>query len=208
MIEGPGNVADLAERFENALYNIARGKGLRLALRRNLMPIISRSLRGKPSTAAFPFPRGRTTSRRLPALRSRRPRGRRSGRHLFQLPCVFLFEALDEPTSRATRRTVGSIDGRHRYCVIPSGCIFGRDLNECAACQVGFDQVQRQGAKPEARAQKGKFGAELGKAPGSRIPGSGYKRSREIRRIDVCEEDVLVENGFRNRPAAGCERVL
>jgi MarR family transcriptional regulator for hemolysin len=25
MIERPGNVADLAERFENALYNIARG---------------------------------------------------------------------------------------------------------------------------------------------------------------------------------------
>jgi MarR family transcriptional regulator for hemolysin len=25
MIEGPGNAADLAERFENALYNIARG---------------------------------------------------------------------------------------------------------------------------------------------------------------------------------------
>ena len=154
------------------------------------------------------FPCEGTTTRRLPALRGRRPRGRGSGRHLFCLSYVFLFEVLDEPTSRGARRTVSPINRRHGDHVASGRHPFRCDLNESAAGEVRLDQVQRHSAKPETCTQEGEFRPEMGKAPSPRIRRSGHQRSREIRRIDVCEMDVLVENGCRNRPAAGRQRVL
>jgi hypothetical protein len=45
-----------------------------------------------------------------------------------------------------------------------------RDFNERAACKVRLDGMPWHAAEPEARAQEGKLGAEVGKPPDSRDP--------------------------------------
>jgi hypothetical protein len=102
---------------------------------------------------------------------------------------------------------LSAIDSRHCYNITLGRCVLDRDLNECAARQVLFDQMQRHDAKPEPGMQEGKLGAEMGKSPHSRrqyVDGA----SRHIHRVGVNRLDVFGEHGCWNRRAESCQRML
>jgi hypothetical protein len=133
---------------------------------------------------------------------------RRSGQLSIRERRLFLFEAVDEPPSRRSRRTVGPIDSPHFNQAATARRILGRDLNKRAARQIRFDHMQRHCAISEARAQEGKLGTEMRKTPDSGDPEPRFVAVRKIGRIDVCEPDVFGEDGRRNCPALRCQRVL
>jgi len=54
----------------------------------------------------------------------------------------------------------------------------------------------------------GPGGLSVRKMPDSRGPTGDSVGWRDIRRIDVYEVNVLGDDGWRNRPAVGCERVV
>ena len=118
-----------------------------------------------------------------------------------------MLEAFDEPTSRYAGWTVGPIDRRHCYHAAGGRTVLERNRNQGSACEILLEHVNRQAAKPEARAQEGKFGPEMRKMldPGA---STALIDRRHIGRIDVYELYVSVEDGWWNRPTVSRERVL
>ena len=133
---------------------------------------------------------------------------RRSGQLSIRERRLFLFEAVDEPPPRRSRRTVGPVDSPHFNLAAAARRILGRDLNERAARQIRLDRMQRHCAKPEARAQEGKLGTEMRKTPDSGDLEPWFEAFRKIGRIDVREPDVFGEDSHRNCPALRRQRVL
>jgi hypothetical protein len=107
---------------------------------------------------------------------------------------VLVLKTVYEPTPCRPRRAVGPINCPHFYQASSGRRILGRDLNECAARKVRLDKMQRQGAKPETRAQECKLGPEVGKAPDSRDLKTGFVASRNIGRIDVRKLNMFGED--------------
>src|ERR1700674_595454 len=76
-----------------------------------------------------------------------------------------LFEAIDKPTPGRPRGAIRSIDRRHCDDVTLGRCGLSGDRNECAACQVLLNEVNRHEAKSKSGAQEGELGPEIGKTP-------------------------------------------
>src|ERR1700722_14995428 len=90
---------------------------------------------------------------------------RRYGRVAVDPKGGFFFEAIDKPTPGRPRGAIRSIHRRHCDDVALGRCGLAHDLNECAACQVLFNEVKRHEAKSKSGAQEGELGPKIRKTP-------------------------------------------